>query len=197
MLCSNTRQRGENMFSDIRIVIGANHYHNNPGWIHTQKEELNLLDRNYWIQQYTPNSISAILAEHVWEHLTYSEGVLAAKVCFEFLKPQGYIRCAVPDGFFPNKDYQKVIQIGGPGPKNHPAFTHQIVHNYKTLTEMFQEAGFQITLLEYCDENGEFHFIPWNARDGFIYRSFRYDHRNKNGELHFASLILDAFKPFS
>lgn len=30
----------------------------------------------------------------------YEEGVEAARTCFDFLKPGGYVRCAVPDGFF-------------------------------------------------------------------------------------------------
>jgi predicted SAM-dependent methyltransferase len=59
---------------------------------------------------------------------------------------------------------------------------------------MFQEAGFKVTLVEYCDENGQFHYTDWDERKGFIYRSKRFDHRNKNGELGFVSLIVDAIK---
>jgi hypothetical protein len=57
---------------------------------------------------------------HVWEHLTYDEGIQAAKICCEYLKPGGYIRCAVPDALFPNEEYQNIVKIGGPGPKDHP-----------------------------------------------------------------------------
>ena len=88
-----------NKFLDeIKVVIGAGEYVNNPGWIHTQEEELNLLDENMWQNRFNESSIRAILAEHVWEHLTYEEGIDAAKMCFKYLKPGGYIRCAVPDG---------------------------------------------------------------------------------------------------
>lgn len=148
-----------------------------------------------WEKIFSINSLEAILAEHVWEHLTYEEGVEAAKICFDFLKPGGYLRCAVPDGFFSDEDYQKAVQIGGPGPKDHPAASHKTVHNYKTITSMFGEAGFHVSLLEYCDENGQFHFHDWDENQGYIYRSKRFDHRNQNGKLCFVSLIVDAQKP--
>jgi predicted SAM-dependent methyltransferase len=60
---------------------------------------------------------------------------------------------------------------------------------------MFESAGFEVQLLEYCDENGEFHYNYWDEAKGFIYRSKRFDHRNQNGQLGFVSLILDAIKP--
>jgi predicted SAM-dependent methyltransferase len=178
---------------DIKVVIGAEEYINNPGWTHTQEEELNLLDAASWANKFTENSVTAILAEHVWEHLTYEDGLKAARICYEFLKPTGYIRCAVPDGFFSDKTYQNIVQIGGPGPKDHPAASHKIVHNYKTLSSMFETAGFDVRLLEYCDEAGEFHYNEWDGKDGIIFRSKRYDPRNQR-KLLFPSLIIDAFK---
>jgi predicted SAM-dependent methyltransferase len=183
------------LIQEIRVVVGAGGINNNEGWIHTQEEELNLLNKDHWNRRFSPESISAILAEHVWEHLTYEEGVQAAENCYEFLKPGGYIRCAVPDALFPNEEYQNTVKIGGPGPKDHPAASHKIVHSYKTLKAMFETAGFQVQLLEYCDENGEFHYNHWDERKGFIYRSKRFDHRNQNGRLGFVSLIVDAIKP--
>lgn len=54
---------------ELRVVIGAGQYNNNPDWILTQESELNLLMRYQWVNRFSPNSISAILAEHVWEHL--------------------------------------------------------------------------------------------------------------------------------
>jgi predicted SAM-dependent methyltransferase len=178
-----------------RVVIGAGEYNNNPDWLQTQETELDLLKRTDWEKKFRTHSLEAILAEHVWEHLTYEEGVTAAKICFEFLKPGGYIRCAVPDAFFRNEEYQKIVQIGGPGPKDHPAASHKIVHNYKTLTSLFEEAGFSVMLLEYCDENGDFHEKEWDESKGFIYRSRRFDQRNNEENLVSVSLIVDAVKP--
>ncbi|TKD66457.1 class I SAM-dependent methyltransferase [Pseudalkalibacillus hwajinpoensis] len=178
----------------IKVVIGAGEHSNNPDWIQTQEAELDLLNEVHWKSRFKVNSIEAILAEHVWEHLTYEEGKAAALNCFNYLKPSGYIRCAVPDGYFPDKDYQQGVQVGGPGPSDHPAASHKIVHNYKTLKSMFEEAGYEVNLLEYCNENGEFIYNNWDEREGFIYRSKRFDHRNAEGELGFVSVIVDAIK---
>ncbi|MDA2385227.1 SAM-dependent methyltransferase [Bacillus cereus] len=179
---------------EIKVVVGAEDYNNNPGWLHMNEEELNLLRGETWLDKFQPNSLSVILAEHVWEHLSYEEGIEAAKICYEFLMENGYIRCAVPDAFFPDEEYQQGVQVGGPGPLDHPAASHKIVHNYKTITSMFESAGFQVRLLEYCDENGKFHYNDWNGKDRFIYRSKRFDHRNRDNQLGFVSLIVDAVK---
>lgn len=66
---------------------------------------------------------------------------------------------------------QNIVQIGGPGPKDHPAASHKIVHNYKTLTKMFETAGFEVVLLEYCDENGS--FITMNGMQTTVLFSVR------------------------
>jgi predicted SAM-dependent methyltransferase len=184
----------EDLTQELRVVLGAGASNNNPGWIHTQEDELSLLKKEDWDCRFSHDSIDAILAEHVWEHLTYDEGVQAARICYEYLKPEGYIRCAVPDAFFPNEEYQNIVKIGGPGPQDHPAASHKIVHNYLTLRSMFESAGFSVKLLEYCDEKGEFQYNYWDEAKGFIYRSMRFDHRNQNGQLGFVSLIVDAIK---
>nr|WP_131848291.1 SAM-dependent methyltransferase [Baia soyae] len=185
----------DHISENIKVVIGAEGINNNPGWIHTDQHELSLLNRNDWIKRFSPNSIHTILAEHVWEHLTYEEGIQAAIICHEFLQPGGFIRCAVPDGHFPDPAYQQIVQVGGPGPPDHPAASHQIVYTHTTITAMFEAAGFDVTLLEYFDKNGQFQYHDWNEQDGFIYRSKRFDHRNQDGNMGFTSLIVDAGKP--
>ncbi len=147
-----------------------------------------------WKEKFNPNSIKAILAEHVWEHLTYEEGTKAARLCYKYLKKDGYIRCAVPDGYFPNESYQNIVQVGGPGPLDHPAASHKIVFNYKTLTKMFETVGYEVKLLEYCDEEGKFHQNEWHGAEGIIFRSKKYDPRNQGEKLIFPSLIIDAVK---
>ncbi|WP_164667328.1 class I SAM-dependent methyltransferase [Virgibacillus doumboii] len=179
---------------ETKIVVGAGDYNNNPGWVHTNDDELDLLNEKTWQNRFKENSISVILAEHVWEHLTYDEGLEAARRCHKYLKQDGYIRCAVPDGYFPDEDYQNTIQIGGPGPIDHPAASHKIVYNYNTLTNLFENAGFEVNLLEYCDENGCFHYIDWDQQDGVIFRSKEVDPRNQGAVVRFPSLILDAIK---
>ena len=177
----------------LRIIVGASSQ-SYPGWIQTQENELNLLNRDNWYRSFGDRKIDIILCEHVWEHLNYEEGIEAAKICYDFLNPGGYVRCAVPDAFFRNEWYQNIVQVGGPGPYDHPAASHKIVHNYKTLRSVFEEAGFEVKLLEYCDEEGKFHYNDWNPEGGYIYRSLRFDHRNKDEGLGFVSLVIDAVK---
>lgn len=97
---------------ELKIVVGAGEINNNPGWLHTNEDELNLLKREDWIKRFDSNSLEVILAEHVWEHLSYEEGVEAAKVCYEFLKNGGYIRCAVRIAFSRMKNIKKGYKLG-------------------------------------------------------------------------------------
>ncbi|MCY1691587.1 SAM-dependent methyltransferase [Exiguobacterium sp. SL14] len=176
-----------------RIVIGAGPYHNNPGWYHTQEDELNLLNRSDWERLCSSDTLQAILAEHVWEHLTLEEGKEASRHCYAYLAQGGYVRCAVPDGYFRDDAYQTIVQVGGPGPADHPATSHKIVYTYETLQNVFEEAGFKVQLLEYFDRDGIFHQAGWDGADGVIFRSKRYDPRNAE-QMKFPSLILDAIK---
>lgn len=180
--------------TNIRVIIGASSQ-DYQGWIRTQQADLNLTRRTDWAGRFNLASISRILIEHVWEHLTPDEAGIAARICFDFLASGGYLRCAVPDGCFPNTGYQRKIRIGGPGPLDHPAASHKVVYSSQSLAAVFENAGFDVKLLEWWDEIGEFHAEPWDERDGFIYRSKRFDHRNEDGTLGFTSLIVDAVKP--
>jgi predicted SAM-dependent methyltransferase len=178
----------------LRIILGAGEQRY-PGWIATQRDDLDLLRPDLWQKQFASRRADAFLCEHVWEHLTEEQGRAAARLCFNFLKPDGYIRCAVPDAYFPNTEYQRTVQVGGPGPLDHPATDHKMVYTYTLFQDIFAAAGFEVDLLEYCDERGRFHYHQWEVSKGKIYRSLRFDHRNQNGELNFVSLILDAVKP--
>lgn len=179
---------------DIRIIIGASSQEY-PGWIQTQEDELDLTERAQWAARFRPGTIDRMLAEHVWEHLSPDEAATAACLCFEFLRPGGFFRIAVPDGLFPDETYQRTVQVGGPGPADHPAASHKVVYDYRTLPEALMRAGFTVRLLEWWDEQGGFHAESWDAHEGFIYRSARFDHRNQDGGLGFTSLIVDAVKP--
>ena len=178
----------------MRIIVGAGKTKYN-GWISTQEQELNLLSIDQWNNLIKSGEIEAILAEHVWEHLSYEDGEIAAKNCYRFLKPGGYIRCVVPDKNFKNEWYQNMVKIGGPGHEAHPAYEHKVVYDYKTLVKVFESAGFEVTLLEYCDEQGDFHYREWDESKGKIGRSYRFDSRNSNGNLGMVSIIIDAVKP--
>ena len=178
----------------MKIIIGAGKTRQD-GWVSTQEDELNVLRRSDFERLLGGGKAEAFLAEHVWEHMTYEEGVLAAKNCFEFLKPGGYIRAAVPDRNFRNEWYQNMVKVGGNGDPRHPAYTHKIVYDADMFKRVFEEAGFQVSLLEYCNEMGEFHYNEWSEVKGKIGRSFRFDTRNRDGKLGMVSIIIDARKP--
>lgn len=177
-----------------RVIVGASSQ-NYPGWIQTQEDQLDITWWDDWRALFWPGSLTHILAEHVWEHLDLDEARLAAQNCFAMLASGGRVRCAVPDGNFPDPEYQRVVQAGGPGPADHPAASHKVVYTWNALTEVFASPGFDVELLEWCDDDGVFHATDWDTHDGFIYRSMRFDHRNQHGRLGFASLIVDAVKP--
>ena len=182
-----------------RVIIGAGEQRWD-GWIPTQQDDLDLIIPASFERYFGDRRADALLCEHVWEHLTLPEGRAAARLCWRYLEPGGCLRVAVPDAHFPDAEYQRTVQVGGPGPADHPAADHKMVYDVQTFAEVFTGAGFAVSLLEYHDHSGRFHAFPWNEADGPVYRSARLDYRNADyragaGPLGFASLILDARKP--
>jgi predicted SAM-dependent methyltransferase len=173
-----------------RIVIGSGGT-SFEGWVPTERDELDLLSESDWEHYFEESSLDAILAEHVWEHLTFEESLAAARTCHRFLKPGGYLRVAVPDGYHPNPHYIAEVKPGGNGVG---ADDHKALYTYAALSKLFESAGFTVNLLEYFDEDGHFHFVDWLSSDGFIERSKRFDSRNCDTALSYTSIILDAIK---
>ena len=98
-----------------RIVIGASG--SSPaGWFPTEVEFLNLCAARTGSGSSTRGGSDAILAEHVWEHLTEEDRAASAAMCYAYLKPGGYVRAAVPDGLNPRPDYREWVRPGGTGP---------------------------------------------------------------------------------
>ena len=171
-----------------RITLGAGGLYD-KGWIPTDVYELNITEESEWMRFFEPNSIDAIIAEHLWEHLTPKNAVVSAKNCYKYLKYGGILRVAVPDGYHPDPKYIENVKVGGMGPS---ADDHKVLYTYKTLSGIFKSVGFNVHLLEYYDENGQFHLEDWDSKNGMIYRSAR---RNNNGTILLnASIIIDAFK---
>ncbi len=163
-----------------------------PGWQATDIDTLNLLSLEDWSFYSPPGGVDALMSEHVWEHLTPDQGLTAASLCREFLKPGGNFRIAVPDGFNPNPAYREHVRVGGSGPG---ADDHKVLYTHVSLTEMLRAAGFVVQRLEYWDARGRFHHQDWDPESGMIRRSRRFDPRNQDGKLEYTSLILDARRP--
>lgn len=176
--------------SPLRIVIGSSGLFD-KNWTPTDIEYLNLTISEDWQKHFKENTIDAILSEHVWEHLNLENGLTAAKNCYKYLKPGGYLRIAVPDGLHPSESYIKSVDIGGTG---EGAYDHQVLYSYQILKTLLEKAGFRVQLLEYFDEDGQFHYFDWSVDQGKIHRSSKFDERNSDGNLNYTSLIVDAYK---
>lgn len=174
-----------------RIIVGSSGTRPQRGWIPTEVEFLDVRRADHWERYFEPGSVRAILAEHVWEHLTAEEAVVAAANCFAYLEGGGYLRVAVPDGLHPDPDYIDRVRPGGTGPG---ADDHKILYDYRTFGWVFESVGFRVLLLEYFDEEGHFHGVEWDPEAGKIRRSRRYDPRNDHHNLAYTSIVLDAIK---
>jgi len=174
-----------------RIVIGSSGTAP-EGWVSTDREVLDLVREDSWLRYFGFDSLDAILAEHVWEHLSADDAVRSARTCYRFLKPGGYLRAAVPDGLHPDPAYVEQVRPGGCGPG---ADDHKVLYDYASFSKVFALAGFSVRLYEYFDRNGEFRFADWNPADGLIRRSMRFDERNSPQHLAYTSIVVDAIKP--
>ena len=149
---------------------------------------LNSLD---WKKFFSPNSIDAMLSEHVLEHLTEEQALKALKNSYEYLKQGGYYRIAVPDGNHPEPSYIDYVNVDGTGPGSDD---HKVLYTYNSLKNILEKVGFEVQPLEYFDEDGTFHYSEWSVEQGTIMRSKRFDDRNKNKPLSYTSIIVDAYK---
>ncbi len=177
----------------MKIIVGAQSTQQ-FGFKSLQKYDLDIRDEVSWARMFQPNSLDAVLAEHVLEHLTFAEAVEAARNCFKYLKPDGYFRVAVPDGFHPEPNYIAWVRpmTGWNGDD------HKFLFNYRNLTDLLSNAGFAVRLLEWYDENGTFHKIRWSNQDGAISRSANSLWSKFLGifvNAEYTSLIVDAYKP--
>jgi predicted SAM-dependent methyltransferase len=175
----------------IKIVVGAGNVFE-KGWVPTEIEFLNLLNHSDWDRYFRKDTIEAILAEHVWEHLSAEDGARAASNCFKYLRSGGYLRIAVPDGFHADPNYITYVKPGGTGLGSDD---HKMLYDCNSIQKMLKEVGFTPHLVEWFDAQGKFHFEEWDRSSGMIHRSKRFDERNENGELKYTSLIVDAVKP--
>lgn len=177
----------------VRLVVGSC-LTLLPGWVHSDIDTLDILKREDWEKYFPPGSIDIILAEHVWEHLTPEQGKLGFENCYRYLKPGGFLRVAVPDGFHASDEYIGWVKPGGTG---NGADDHKILYTYRSMSEVLESVGFTAKPLEYFDENRVFHRNNWDPEDGMVKRSARFDERNREGKLVYTSLIIDAVKPQS
>ena len=175
---------------EIKINVGAGgtKYEN---WFSTDIDTLDVTSEKDFKKYFLKKKIKNILAEHVLEHLTDKDLNLMVLNFLKYSDDNINIRIAVPDGFHSNIDYVNRVKPGGTG---EGAYDHKNLFNYKTLSELFEKPGFKAELVEYWDEEGNFHSKYKNDEKGYIIRSFINDRRNKDGKPHYTSLIIDFSK---
>lgn len=176
--------------SEILLNVGAgkSKYKN---WFATDITTLDITKETDFEKYFRNKKIDKILAEHVLEHLSNEDLEKMTKNFYKYTSQGAVIRIAVPDGFHVDKNYIDRVKPGGFGEGAHD---HKNLFNYKTLTDVFEKTGFKAKLIEYWDENGEFHSSYENNDDGYIERSFINDERNKDGKPNYTSLIIDFRK---
>jgi predicted SAM-dependent methyltransferase len=177
----------------MKIIVGAGRTYQ-PGWTSLEQSELDITNRFQWARRFAPASLDVVLAEHVFEHLTVEEGYAAARNCFEYLKPKGYLRVAVPDGLHPDPQYIKWVEpVTG-----YNGDDHKVLYDYRTLSVLLMKAGFDVRVLECWDENGDFRMTEWSQADGNISRCLSHYWTqyflNIIVNTQYTSVIIDAFK---
>ena len=177
--------------TNLRVIVNASPTELD-GWIATEANLLDPRSASSWGNYFHRSSLEAILAEHVWDEWTLDQGLAAARSCFQYLLPGGYLRVAVPDGFHPSPSYLERVRSGGDRTNQRPPRT---LYNYISITEAFRRAGFQVRLIEYFDENGLFHTNHWDVSKGLVQSSLLFDERNEQEPYGYTSLFIDAVKP--
>lgn len=174
-----------------KLNVGSGKTESNGGWFYCDKDILDITMEQSWKRLLGKTRLKNIFAEHVWEHLTEEEARAANYNCYIFLRGKGKLRLAVPDGFHPSKDYLNHVKPNGTGIGSED---HKVLYDYITLSSRLRKVGFKVNLIEYWDENGNFHSNKWNIEDGKVNRSKEFDKRNIDGKLNYTSLIVDAVK---
>ena len=153
----------------LRVEIGKARVMALPGWYRTNIATLNIWRDEDWKYLFVcDNRIRSLLAEHVLEHIApklLSQGLAN---CYRFLEPSGRLRISVPDGYNPDPDYIAGVEPGGNGPA---ADDHRVLFNIDSLSIELRHAGFAVEPIEYYDENGVFHSVPYDTAEGWISRA--------------------------
>lgn len=101
-----------------------------------------------------PNaSVDAIFTEHVFEHMSYSQALLALSHCREALKPGGVLRVGVPDAgmyaqmYADDPEGLRTFRWGRPAPmfalrEVFQEHAHVSAYDAETLLLILDEAGF-------------------------------------------------------
>jgi predicted SAM-dependent methyltransferase len=154
----------------------------------TDIDMLDITKEKDWAKLFYKGSLSNIVAEHVFEHLSPRDCKKAFGFCYEYLRRGGVLRIAVPD-----KNRRDLLYVKEVSP---PSDGHKSYFDYSTLEKMLTLAGFKVNKLEWHDKEGVFYHKKYDNQLGKIQRSFTSDRQKKfkSGDHYYTSLIVDAIK---
>ncbi len=177
----------------IRLVVGASGVAPS-GWLPTEQWYFDVTDATSWARYFRPGTVTAVFAEHVWEHLPPEGAERAVRLVFEYLAPRGYLRLAVPDGNHSDPAYIDGVRPGGAGPG---ADDHKVLYTAESMGALLSRAGFRVELLEWYDDHHQFHERPWRLEDGRVHRSAQAHRVRPDWPWHPLdwSLVVDGVKP--
>jgi predicted SAM-dependent methyltransferase len=171
--------------SPVKIIVGSGTT-SFEGWVATDIPYFDVLNPRHWSFFFDKTSIQNILSEHVFEHLTSKQVNRFFELSKPYLRPNGVIRIAVPDGFNPNTDYIDAVKPGGWGAGSDD---HKILWDIDQFKKIAEDHNFQLLPVEYYDIEGTFHFAGIEEEKGFIYRSKGKKYQSKIPN--YSSLIVD------
>ncbi len=180
----------------IKIILGAAET-SQAGWYSTNEQWLDITRADHWANVFGGRKIlTNMVAEHVFEHLTYEEAQRTLKNISDHMEAGGRIRIAVPDGYNPNPEYIRHVGIAGIGDD---AADHKQLLNVDVLAGLLSEAGFNPAQLEGYKADGTLVQNDYSANDGYIWRS-RINHKDAANQKPWifpdaqTSLIVDGIK---
>jgi predicted SAM-dependent methyltransferase len=152
----------------IKIIVGAAET-SQPGWYSTNEQWLDIAKQADWDAVFSGRRlITHVVAEHVFEHLTYEECGWALANMSVHMAAGARIRIAVPDGYHPDPIYLAHVGIAGIGDD---AADHKQLLNADILSGLLRDGGFEPTVIEGFTRDGRLITEPYSADDGSIRRS--------------------------
>jgi predicted SAM-dependent methyltransferase len=118
-------------------------------------------------------TVSAILSEHFFEHITYEQSRNLLNECFRILRPDGTMRIAVPDYGAPrNKKFAR--QERDPNHTDHLQFP-----TFLWAKKLCEDSPFESYTISNYWENDSFHYSEIDYSLGWIKRTADNDKRNR------------------
>jgi predicted SAM-dependent methyltransferase len=156
------------------------------------RQTVEALQKNHLAQEsqlfiYSDAPKNQAAKEHVIEHIEYEEFVFFLKVVKLFMKINGVIRIAVPDGNHPSKYIRDLVGVNGQEPG---ADDHKYFYKIGNMENIANHLGYKLEKLEYFDDDGVFHHNTYNENYGFISRNAKnYTGRFTNNSTEYKKFI--------